>query len=183
MIELALEVVASFLLADFLSGFAHWLEDSYFTPSTPLLGPTIKKNSLHHDRPEVFTHNPWHVTIRSSVICSIVLGASLMSAGLLTRTWLSALCLAAFANQAHKWSHLRSSAVPRVVRWLQSARVLQTSSHHGHHHAEDKNTRYCVITNAVNPVLDGVRFWRVLELLVAVLTGARPRMEMKYRVA
>jgi ubiquitin-conjugating enzyme E2 variant len=62
MVEWAAEIVASVLLADFLSGLAHWLEDSYFTPATPLLGPTIARNILHHERPEVFTTNPWHVT-------------------------------------------------------------------------------------------------------------------------
>ena len=177
------EAVAAVLLADFLSGLAHWLEDSYFTPDTPLLGATIAKNVLHHDDPDVFTRNPWHVTIRSSVICSLVLGACLASAGLLGRVWVAALCLAAFANQVHKWSHLRGQAVPRVVRWLQQLGVLASTAQHARHHRADKDTRYCVMTNAVNPVLDALRFWAALELLVGSVTGARPRTALAPRVA
>jgi plasmanylethanolamine desaturase len=182
MIELVLKGVASVLLADFLSGLAHWLEDSYFTPDTPLLGSTIGKNVLHHHQPEVFTANAWYVTIRSSLVCSLVVAGVLLVSSLLSPIWCAALGLAIFANQIHKWSHVRAAAAPKLIRWLQGARLLQTPAHHALHHGGDKNSRYCVITNAVNLVLDTVGFWRGLEAAIAVVTGARPRTELSPRV-
>src|SRR6058998_2645877 len=100
------KAMASFLLADFLSGLAHWIEDTYFSPGTLLLGPTIRKNILHHQTPQAFTQNPWYVTIRSSLFSALFVAAILYPLGLLGPVWLGALCLAVFANQVHKWSHL-----------------------------------------------------------------------------
>jgi plasmanylethanolamine desaturase len=177
MIWLVLGISASVLLADFLSGLAHWLEDSYFTVDTPLLGSTIRKNVLHHEEPDAFTSNPWHLTIRSSVVCAVLVAACLAPFGLLGPVPVGALGLAVFANQIHKWSHLRGTAIPHVVRRLQASGLVQTPAHHGHHHGGDKNTRYCVITNVVNPVLDTIGFWRALERAITVVTGARPRTE------
>jgi ubiquitin-conjugating enzyme E2 variant len=179
---LLLGIVASVFLADFLSGLAHWVEDSYFTPDTPLLGSTIAKNVLHHHQPDAFTCNPWHLTIRSSVVCSVVVAAGLYVFGAFGPVWGAALGLAAFANQVHKWAHLRSSAIPRAVRWLQSIGVLQSPAHHAAHHGGAKDSRYCVITNALNPVLDALGFWRGLEAVVEHVVGARPRPELIPRV-
>jgi hypothetical protein len=182
MIERVFAVAGSVLLADVLSGLAHWLEDSYFTPATPLLGPTIGRNVLHHHEPDDFTRNPWHVTIRSSLVCSVVVAVLLFPFGLLGPVWCGALALAAFANQVHKWSHIRRDSVPGFIRWLHATRVLQSPAHHARHHGGDKNSRYCVITNIVNPVVDAMGMWRGLEAVVAATTGARPRTELSPRV-
>jgi ubiquitin-conjugating enzyme E2 variant len=122
------------------------------------------------------------VTIRSSLICTLVVATTLLALGLLGPIWGAALGLAIIANQIHKWSHVRSIGVPRLVRWLQAAWLLQTPAHHAWHHGGDKNSRYCVITNVVNPVLDAVGLWRGLEFVISVLTGARPRAELSPRV-
>ena len=39
--------------------------------------------------------------------------------------------------------------------------------HHARHHTDPKNSHYCTITNWLNPVLDGLRFWDGLEWLLA----------------
>src|SRR2546426_2572830 len=71
MIAMVVRIAGSVLMADFLSGLAHWIEDSYFSPQTPLIGSTIRKNVLHHSQPQAFVGNPWHVTIRSSLFWSV----------------------------------------------------------------------------------------------------------------
>ena len=168
-------VTAAVLLADLLSGLAHWIEDSYFTPSTPGLGPTIAKNVAHHLDPTLFLSNPWHVTIRSSLICAVIVVVPVGFAGGL-RWWVGlALCVAVFANQVHKWAHMPVSAVPEGAQVLQRWGILQSPAHHAAHHAEAKNRQYCVVTNVMNPVLDGLGVWRLLEHLVYGLTGSRPR--------
>jgi len=113
MIIIALRIVGSVLLADFLSGLAHWIEDSYFSPQTPLIGSTIRKNVPHHSQPQAFVGNPWHVTIRSSLFWSVSTAVVLYPFGFLGPVWGGALVLAVFANQILKWSHTNSNAVPR----------------------------------------------------------------------
>ena len=180
MIITALGVVESVLLADFLSGLAHWIEDSYFSPQTALIGPTIRKNVLHHRHPQLFVSNPWYVTIRSSVFWAVSTAVVLSFLGVFGRVWAEALGIAVFANQVHKWSHANGVAVPRVILLLQAGRVLQTPAHHNRLHAGERDTHYCVVTNILNPVLDGTGFWRALEAGVRRLTGHRRRPEMSY---
>ena len=171
----AVMVIIAILLADFLSGLAHWLEDSYFTPSSRLLGRTIAKNVLHHLEPAAFVVNPWYVTIRSSFVCAAFVGAVLAACGWLS-WWVGlALLVAVFANQVHKWAHVPASSVPRLAQMLQAWGVLQTAAHHGVHHTGRKNRRYCVVTNVLNPVLDRSRFWRVMAAGVQLVTGCQPR--------
>ena len=80
------------------------------------------------------------------------------------------------ANEIHKWNHLPARKRPRFIAALHSLRLLQTPQHHIKHHVAGKDTHYCVITNVVNPVVDAVRFWRILEKAIAVLFGAHKRL-------
>jgi plasmanylethanolamine desaturase len=173
-----LGVFGAVLLADFLSGLAHWLEDCYFSPETPLLGHTILKNVEHHRDPLLFVKNAWHVTIRSSLVAAVFLGLVLGTVGLLSWFWLAALAISVFANQVHKWAHMPAGTIPRFVRMLQEARVLQAPAHHLQHHRGSRDTHYCVVTNLLNPVLDGVYFWRALEIVVEGLSGRKPRADV-----
>ncbi len=171
-------VIVGVLLADFLSGLAHWIEDSYFTPDTPLLGHTIAKNVQHHLQPALFVANPWFITIRSSLVCAVLVGVPLWAVDSLA--WWSGIGLgmAVFANQVHKWAHMPSAYLPEPVRWLHQLGVLQTPEHHAVHHAGRKDSRYCVVTNIVNPVLDTLRFWRFLEGVVYAVASHERRPDL-----
>ena len=174
----AVRVVVAVILADFLSGLAHWLEDSYFTPSTPLLGQTIAKNVLHHLQPAYFVSNAWYVTIRSSLVCAALVGAPLLAWGRLS-WWVGlALVMAVFSNQVHKWAHMPAACVPGSVQLLQRWGILQTVTHHAAHHMGRKDRRYCVVTNVLNPVLDASRFWRMSEAAIHVVSGCWPRPDV-----
>jgi plasmanylethanolamine desaturase len=172
-----LKIMTAVLAADFLSGLAHWIEDSYFLPSTPLLGRTIAKNIEHHLNPGTFLSNPWHVTIRSSFVAAALVASA--TYGLGYRGWWFgvALSISVFANEVHKWSHMAARDLTGIPRFLRQWSLLQTARHHLQHHASAKNSRYCVLTNIVNPVLDGCRFWRVLEGVVFLITRRRPRAD------
>jgi ubiquitin-conjugating enzyme E2 variant len=67
------------------------------------------------------------------------------------------------------WAH--SSRPPRPVQLLQRTGLLQPASHHAEHHKRPYASRFCTMTTFLNPVLDRIRFWRVLET-VAVTCGA-----------
>ena|SRR5437867_2129026 len=176
-------LIAGVLLADFLSGLAHWIEDGYFSPTTPLLGRTIAKNVQHHLHPALFVANPWFVTIRSSLVCAVFVGMPLAAMGKLG--WWSGLglAMAVFANQVHKWAHMPSASVPRVVQRLHRLGVLQSPEHHALHHAGGKDSRYCVVTNVVNPVLDALNFWRFLEWVVYNMAGYERRPDLSVQPA
>lgn len=179
----ALGALAAVLLADFLSGLAHWIEDGYFSPETLLLGHTIMKNVEHHRNPALFLENPWHVTIRSSLVSAAVVGLGLAAFRLLGPVWVTALSISVFANQIHKWAHMRNREAPRFIRILQSLRVLQSPAHHLRHHTGSRDTHYCVVTNLLNPVLDRIYFWRVLEVLVEAVCGRERRPDVSVESA
>ena len=44
------QIIIGFLLADFLSGFFHWFEDTYldYCTNIPILSTVSKDNELHH---------------------------------------------------------------------------------------------------------------------------------------
>jgi len=174
--EFIFDILLVLLAVDFGSGLLHWLEDSYGRPNWPVTGRWITRpNMLHHKNPRAFTQNHW---LHSAKVL-LVLGAALVVAawaiGALTWQLLLFVAIGVNANEVHKWNHLPKGRRPKLFRLFQAVAVLQTARHHGGHHSNAKDTRYCVITNYLNPLLDSVRFWRGLERVVETLFGVSKR--------
>lgn len=172
----AMQFLLTVLLADFVSGFFHWLEDAYGDPDMPLIGPLfIRPNILHHHKPRHFVKLTW---LQSSwdLLC---LGAIVLVVAwfldLLTWQLLLFMALGVNGNQFHKWTHRTAKENGRIITFLQAAHILQTPHHHAEHHTNPKNSRYCVVTNLLNPFLDGVNFWSGVEWIVFKLFGVRRR--------
>lgn len=172
------------LLADFIAGFVHWLEDAYGRAETPVLGPLlIRPNIVHHHYPRFFTRFNWWQSSWDLVL----VGAAILALGwwlgfLSWQLWVIVL-VSANANQVHKWSHRTRAENGRIISFLQDIRVLQTPRHHALHHTDPKNTFYCPITNVVNPLLERLQFWSRLEWLVWKITGVRHRTDTSNRGA
>src|SRR3954470_15441550 len=64
-----------------------------------------------------------------------------------------------------------------LISFLQRLRLIQTPQHHAKHHTDPKNSAYCVLTNFLNPALDSIRFWDVLERMIWVLFRLRRRVD------
>ncbi len=95
--------------------------------------------------------------------------------GMLTWQVLLFVAIGVNANEIHKWNHLPRKRRGKLVVALQDARLLQSAKHHGKHHVGSKDTHYCVVTNVLNPMLDGVRFWHWLEWAIERLLGVSKR--------
>lgn len=160
------------MLADFLAGIVHWFEDAYVRENTPLIGSFIgKANVIHHHLPRYMTRNNWWQSSWDLLAFSAVVVVVAWWLDLLTwHVWLFAV-ISTNANQVHKWSHQTRSENGRIITFLQKSRVLQAPHHHAVHHTNPKNVRYCPITNLVNPILDGLRFWDGVEWILARAIG------------
>lgn len=179
---LILEALGVIMLADFVAGLVHWLEDAYGREDTPVLGPLlIRPNIVHHHLPRHFTKLSWWQSSWDLVLVGLaILG---VAAWLGSLTWHVVLFvfISVNANQVHKWSHMSRKEVGPVVAFLQDRGILLTPKQHALHHTDPKNTYYCPVTNLVNPLLEAVRFWDALEAVVESLTGLRHRSDSSNR--
>lgn len=154
--DLLIKLLAAWLIADFLSGFWHWIEDRYFEERWPIIGKYIAKpNSLHHAQPAAFLESDYWTRNWTTILPAAV-------AFLIYPSWV--FIFVSQANEIHAWAHQKCSGWIRV---LQDIGFLQSARHHGEHHRSPFAVRYCVMSNWLNPILDHIHFWRFLELLLS----------------
>lgn len=156
------------LLVDFITGFVHWLEDSYWSVDTPILGKWIvEPNLAHHRNGQDFLKKSWFESSWDLLIVGmvIVVGANFLHC-LTWEVWVFAL-LIINANQIHKWAHItRYEDKPKIVGFLQKIYVLQRTNHHGKHHRKPNDSHFCTVTNLLNPILDSLHFWQGLAYIL-----------------
>lgn len=163
-----LKAMGILLLCDFVTGVVHWLEDTYWTPDTPVIGKwIIAANWEHHKNGQAFLQKTWW----ESSWDLLTIGVVVIAIAAYTHHFSWEVCLFAVilanANQIHKWAHItRDENKPKLVSWLQKAYILQRTSQHGRHHRKPNNVCYCTVTNALNPVLDSIKFWHGLEYAI-----------------
>jgi plasmanylethanolamine desaturase len=181
-LQILLQALGVILLADFLAGVIHWLEDAYGTEETPVLGPlVIRPNIVHHHYPRFFTKLTWWQSSWDLLLIGALIIGGAAWAGVLTwHVWLFVL-LSINANQVHKWSHQTRAENGPVISFFQDIRVLLTPHQHALHHTDPKNTHYCPATNLVNPLLERISFWPKVEAVVKAVTGATHRSDSSNR--
>ena len=89
----------------------------------------------------------------------------------------SLICVAAAANQLHKWAHIGSP--PALVRGLQRLGAILSADSHAQHHRTSHTRHYCISLGWLNSTLDTIRFWRGLERCVEAVMGAEARSSME----
>lgn len=176
-----LEFIVTMLAIDFVSGLVHWAEDTFGKESTPVLGRWIvTPNVIHHEHPTAFTEKSWLQSSWDLLLATVIILIICWFAGVLTwHVWLFCF-LGANANQLHKYAHLPKESIPLLVRVPQKLRLIQGPKDHALHHIGEKNEAYCVITPYLNPVLDKLRFWRILEWITVPLFGAPRREDLQH---
>jgi ubiquitin-conjugating enzyme E2 variant len=173
-----------YLAADVASGTVHWFFDTWLRASTPVLGSMfVRPFREHHVDPLAITRHDFVETNGSNCLGTlpVLLAAAGVdpAAGAVERggvVFAMALALGIFAtNQLHKWAHLPEA--PPAVRWLHRTGLVLGPAHHARHHQPPYARNYCITTGWMNPVLDGIGFFRGLERTISALTGAVPRAE------
>jgi ubiquitin-conjugating enzyme E2 variant len=173
-----LEVLICILIADLLSGFFHWLEDSYGQEDWLIIGDLVTiPNILHHHHPRHFVNASWW--LRNRVLLFLGVKTLLISHLFHFFNWqiLLVILVGTSANEIHRWAHQTPQENGRAIHFLQNFGVLQSPLHHAFHHQGQKNTHYCVITNWVNPIVDAMNLWLFLETLIAKLLGIYRRSD------
>jgi hypothetical protein len=168
--------------ADFFSGVIHWATDSWLKAKTfDRLGAIAEEHHTHpsHLLDYGFRDYTAYMSLPTFLLfgpmCAVTTLALPPSGGLYFFVLVSieVCALTFFGTYFHKLGHVRSRS--RIVRLLQRAGCLITPREHALHHRGDHGTHYCVVTGWMNPVLDRIRFFRRLEKLVFIVTGAAPR--------
>jgi sterol desaturase/sphingolipid hydroxylase (fatty acid hydroxylase superfamily) len=179
-----LAALIGLLISDFMSGFVHWLFDTWGSLDTPVFGRLAIRTFRHHhvDQKAITTHdfietNGHNITLtsvysvggmvvvtpESSTLLDVFIGQTLVCASFFT----------AFTSQIHKWAHMDEP--PRVIALLQRARLILSPEHHALHHAAPYNRNYCITVGWMNGPLRAIRFFETLERTITALTGAVPR--------
>jgi TMEM189-like protein len=158
--------VACLFAVDFITGVIHWAEDTWTALGRSKLLDTyvVRDNIEHHRKPGAIRGGTYWETNRVCIALAFATACVLVLFGVHAWTAYAIVVLASQSNQVHKWSHCANP--PRAIAWLQRFGILQSPAHHAEHHKRPYANRYCTTTNFLNPVLDGVRFWRGLEWLI-----------------
>lgn len=177
-------VVGSYLLADFISGLFHWAADTWGSVDMPLIGKLfVRPFREHHvDQLAITRHDFFEVTGGN---CAIALPWFLVHLFDLEggtnalRTGAAFLGLFLFfiflTNLSHRWAHAASP--PTLAKLGHKVGLLLTPEHHAKHHQAPHLVAYCITSGIVDRVLDPIRFFRGLEVVVSKVTGLVPREE------
>lgn len=166
----ALCCFAGLCLADFLSGMVHWSADTYGSPQMPVFGNFVRTFREHHtDQVDITRHDFIETNGDACILTSPVHFSFLLwvedpfalscMAGVFVISYMN--------SQIHKWAH--SAERPWLLRAIQRVRFVLSPTHHSNHHSGPHLTHYCITTGWMNPVLDGIGFFRKLEWLLLKL--------------
>ncbi|TGK01418.1 kua-ubiquitin conjugating enzyme hybrid localization domain protein [Leptospira langatensis] len=155
----------AYITADFVSGFVHFLGDSFGDENTPYVGPAfIFPFRDHHVDPKGITRHDFVETNGNNCLVSLPILLYCFYAPLESgifpwaRTfWILVLIGIFFTNQIHKWAHQEKPS--KLVHYLQKKRWILSPDHHQIHHTTPYDTYFCITTGWCNPFLHKIRFF------------------------
>ncbi|XP_051125171.1 fatty acid desaturase 4, chloroplastic-like [Andrographis paniculata] len=173
-----LAALLGYLAADLVSGIYHWSVDNYGTAETPFLGFQIELFRVHHKQPWAVTK---YDTARAVHIVAAAVAVLLLPPALAARDPAALGFLAAFGGfvmfslQIHAWAHTAKKNIPAGVRALQDAGIILRPSWHAAHHRPPFNNTYCSVSGWCDPVLDKLKVFETMEVVLFHVAGVRPQ--------
>lgn len=167
-----------YVLADLLSGIYHWGIDNYGSAKTPVFGAQIDAFQGHHKWPWTITRrefsNNLHSLARAVTFTVLPIDLLCNDSTILAFVGVCSGCIM-FSQQFHSWAHGTKSKLPSLVLALQDAGILVSREEHAAHHRAPYNNNYCIVSGLWNEILDGTRFFELLEMIFFFKFGVRPR--------
>src|SRR4051812_43464707 len=148
--------MTGFLAADFISGFVHWMADTWGKVDMAVIGKALLRPFReHHVDPKAITHhdfvetngNNCFISLPGIALCAFVAPVGPWSFFGLT-TMLSTVTFVLLTSQAHKWAHM--DRPPAFIALLQRANLLLPPRHHDVHHTAPYNKYYCITVGWLN---------------------------------
>jgi ubiquitin-conjugating enzyme E2 variant len=182
-----LAALGGILLSDWISGFVHWMFDSWGNIDTPVVGRLAIRTFRHHhvdqkaitrhDFIETNGHNIALTNIYSVIglytlrsIADVTLLNVFVCMSLVWATFFTA-----FTSQIHKWAH--QDAPSKFVAFLQRSRIILSPEHHAKHHAAPYNRNYCITVGWMNGPLRAIYYFELLERIITAISGVIPRVD------
>src|SRR5262245_3620193 len=180
-------VVAALLLAifaaDFVSGLFHWAFDTWFDESMTAIRRSVVTVREHHIYPNHIFRVKFHEEIgtlgwNAAMFTGLPIVWMLLreTGGRTTYVMFAAVVfnLLIFGMlQFHKCGHRTQNPAP--VRALQRVGLLLSREHHVKHHRGNHDINYCLVTGWADMTLGRLGLFRMLERVIARLTGAIPQ--------
>ncbi len=166
-LEKVLIVFSLLLLADFVTGVIHWLEDTYGNPNWPIIGKyIIIPNLEHHKNPRsLLSGNYWN-RVDTSVYAACSIGILCYLSGYMCWQLFTFLLIASQGNEFHAIAHRNTDENGYWLTRLQKIGLIQTRKTHGWHHKAPYETNFCVMTEFLNPILNRINFWNTIEKIL-----------------
>ena len=181
--EILLNILIIWLIAELGSAVVHWAEmrygnaewkDSKNWLKRKIYEEVIGPNVAHHSRPSLMNEGTFWFRNRSSIVPAFILAGLSF---LFWPTYWSVYCgfiLLGFSNQIHGFAHLPKNKSNWLIRFFQRIGIFQSPKHHKTHHTSPFDCNFAVCTNYLNPVLEFIRFWAILEFIVWLIFGLKP---------
>ena len=182
--------LSGFIMADWVSGFVHWLGDTWGRTDMPILGAAlIRPFREHHVDQKAITRHDYVETNGSNCMISVPVAAMMFAMPLHRDSdwyWLQMFVMASngsmifwvmMTNQFHKWAHSEESERPAWATWAQRLHLILPPDHHRIHHAAPFAKYYCITTGWLNWPLNKLHFYRIMERTITAISGAIPRKD------
>jgi plasmanylethanolamine desaturase len=183
-----LAALVGLLFSDFISGFVHWMFDTWGSVDTPVFGKlAIRTFRHHHVDAKAITRHDFIETNGHNITLTTVLGFSglvfvipypaeaSLYAVFLVQCMLCATVFTCLTSQIHKWAH-QDQPSP-AIQLLQRARLILSPDHHNVHHSAPYARNYCITVGWMNGPLRAIRFFETLEWIITLVTGVLPRVD------